>query len=356
MTTPDAPPERPRQSRFLTRCSRRFLWAGAIGAACALAFAYLWPSTRRFESYELRLFSFVAFAIRTLVFHFAIGFATLTLCALALRAVRLAAVAALTSVVMLGPVALSYVDSAPAPKDAPILTVLSANVLRGRADTAAIAQQARDNDADIILIQEATPHFAQSLRAELALDYPFIEEASRTGAYGQLTLSRLPFIAPAEHYPQGELAQMFEPRAIINPADPQIRSVIEFGGREVIIQNIHLTSPGGVGAVAQQLEQARWLADWGRSEQTPALMMGDFNSAPTSAHSAMIRRAGWRDAFASVGRGRGATWPAIGLLSHFPGVRIDHAYSLNRLTPIECRVLDSHNSDHRPVVARFIIQ
>ncbi|MCA9282328.1 MAG: endonuclease/exonuclease/phosphatase family protein [Phycisphaeraceae bacterium] len=356
MTTPAAPPDNPRPSSFLMRWLRRILWAGAIAAALALAFAYLWPATRRFESYELRAISFLAFAIRTLIFHAAIGFTLLALCALALRARRLASLAALTSVVILGPVALSLVANPNPPADTPVLTILSANVLRGRADPASIAHQARQNNADIILIQEATPDFARALRAELIGDYPFIEEASRTGAFGQLTLSRLPFVAPAEQYPQGELAQMFEPRAIINPADPQIRTCIEFNHQEIIIQNIHLTSPGGVEAVAQQLEQARWLAEWGRSEPAPAIMMGDFNTAPTSAHAAMLRSAGWRDAFASVGRGRGATWPAIGPLSILPGVRIDHAYSRNGLTPIEFRVLEAHNSDHRPVLARFIIK
>lgn len=345
----------------LVQWVRRLLWAAGIGAAVALIFAYLWPATRRFESVELQTVSFIAFAVRTLVFHFGVGFAVLGLCALAMRARRLAIVAAATGVVMLGPLALTYTSRAGGAGTDPsaVLTVYSANVLRGRADVALIAEQVRAQDADVVLIQEATPPFARLLREELDHEYPFIEEASRTGAYGQMTLSRHPFAATGEHYPQGELATMFPARSIINPADPQLRCVIEFAGwdgTEVVIQNIHLTSPGGVEAVAQQLEQARWLAAWGRQETRPCVMLGDFNCTPTSAHAGMIRAAGWRDAHARAGSGRGVTWPARSWLRHLPGVRIDHAYSLNGPRAVEMRVLEALGSDHRPIVARFVIE
>lgn len=342
--------------RALMSWVRRGLWAGAIGAGLLLLAAYLWPATRRFDAYELRCVSFAAFAVRTLVFHFGVGFALLTLAATVFRARRLAIGSGLTGAAMLGPIALTYAPPiGGSPESDDVLVVYSANVYVGRADVGALAAQVREHDADIVLIQEATPGFAERLREELGAEYPYIVEASRNGAYGQITLSRRPFVGEADHYPQGDLADRFDIRPGINAADPQIRVAVEHAGRELVIQNVHLTSPGGVEAVAEQLEQARWLGGWIDTEDRPVLMMGDFNCTPTSAHAGLLRRAGWRDAFRQTGRGRGATWPARGVLSRLPGVRIDHAYTANGLEAIETRVLEARGSDHRPVVVRLVV-
>ncbi len=338
------------------RWLRVMLWAAALGAGAALIFAYAWPAEVRHGSYGMRAVSFLAFMVRTFVFHIGVGLGVLALGAVVLRARRLGALAAVAAASLLWPLAGSYAPGRGAIESSEgALVVYSANVYVGGADVRTVAAQVRAAGADVVLIQEATPPFARALRAELESEYPHIEEASRNGAYGQLTLSRLPFVGERAHYPQGGLAERFELRPGINAADPQIRVVVAFAGREVVVQNIHLTSPGGVEAVAEQLEQARWLAEWGRQETRPAVMMGDFNCTPTSAHAGMIRRAGWRDAFMEAGRGRGATWPARGMLSWAPGVRIDHAYGLNGAAASDARKLMRNGSDHRPIVARFVI-
>ena len=81
----------------------------------------------------------------------------------------------------------------------------------------------------------------------------------------------------------------------------------------------------------------------------PIVIGGDFN-AP--AGDAVFRELepDFTNAFDAVGSGWGNTFP-----NKSPLLRIDHIYTNPQLTPIRARTVESVNSDHRMIVADFIL-
>jgi endonuclease/exonuclease/phosphatase (EEP) superfamily protein YafD len=85
-------------------------------------------------------------------------------------------------------------------------------------------------------------------------------------------------------------------------------------------------------------------------QSAPIVIGGDFN-AP--AGDAVFRelQPDFTDAFATVGAGWGNTFP-----NHTPVLRIDHLYANALLKPLRARTVKTVNSDHRMVVADFLLQ
>ena len=82
---------------------------------------------------------------------------------------------------------------------------------------------------------------------------------------------------------------------------------------------------------------------------TPTLFGGDFNAGATDlVHRQMD--ADFVDAFAAAGTGWGNTSQR-----RFPILRIDHLYATRHFTPVRCRTLTTRCSDHRMVVADFLV-
>lgn len=83
---------------------------------------------------------------------------------------------------------------------------------------------------------------------------------------------------------------------------------------------------------------------------TPTLFGGDFN-APASdiVHRQLARD--FVDAFSTAGTGWGDTYHR-----RFPILRIDHIYATRHFTPVRCRAVTTRNSDHRMVVADFLVK
>ncbi|HTP41867.1 MAG TPA: endonuclease/exonuclease/phosphatase family protein [Nitrospiria bacterium] len=100
-------------------------------------------------------------------------------------------------------------------------------------------------------------------------------------------------------------------------------------------------------AQAQRLTREIITVDEGHD---PILLMGDFNTVPTSRVSRLLRGR-FTDVFAVVGDGRAATFHA-----RMRGVRFDYIYTAG-LTPIASHVAltswAARGSDHLPLVAEF---
>lgn len=85
------------------------------------------------------------------------------------------------------------------------------------------------------------------------------------------------------------------------------------------------------------------------SQAAPVIIGGDFN-AP--AGDAVFRELEpeFTDAFDAVGSGWGNTFP-----NQSPVLRIDYIFSNPLLTPVHARTVESANSDHRMVVADYLV-
>lgn len=133
---------------------------------------------------------------------------------------------------------------------------------------------------------------------------------------------------------------------------------VECAGRKVRILDVHFLTGDPQGRLkgkgtalpqrvplSAETRRAQARALQGESP-LPALLVGDFNSPPTSLAYAMLAKH-WTDSFATSGNGFGLTYS-----SGRPVLRIDYLWC-QQLRPVETRVLDCALSDHRPVLGRF---
>ncbi len=82
----------------------------------------------------------------------------------------------------------------------------------------------------------------------------------------------------------------------------------------------------------------------------PTLLGGDFNSpAPDVVHRQLARD--FADAFGAVGTGWADTYQR-----RFAILRIDQIYATRHFTPVRCRAVTTRHSDHRMVVADFLMK
>lgn len=82
----------------------------------------------------------------------------------------------------------------------------------------------------------------------------------------------------------------------------------------------------------------------------PTIFGGDFNSPASDIVHRLLDR-DFEDAFAVAGTGWGNTFQR-----RLPVLRIDHLYATRHLTPVRCHTVTTRHSDHRMVVADFLMR
>lgn len=82
----------------------------------------------------------------------------------------------------------------------------------------------------------------------------------------------------------------------------------------------------------------------------PTILGGDFNAPATDIVHRQLSGE-FVDAFSAVGTGWGDTYQR-----RFPILRIDHLYATRHLVPVRSRVFASRHSDHRMVIADFLLK
>ncbi len=325
-----------------------------MAGGAAMAFAILWPADLANDARWFVALSWAAFMLTTFWFHGGIALLTLAALAAGVRARWTAAVLLLLGLTAVGPSLHSLLPRGrSAAAGETTLTVMSVNLLYGRADQQTLLREIERLAPDVLVFQEYTRASERTLPGLLGARFPHIVERSRDDAFGQAVYSRLPFAAPARMYPP--------PNGSFNWADPQIRVEVEVQGVRVAIQNVHVLPPVSLDYFSEQRQQTRCLADLARQELAAApgralIFAGDFNATPESSHLAALRQAGLREAHAAAGRWRGATWPRKGgILPWLPGVRLDHVLYTGPLECIGSEVGGDTGSDHRPTAARFVV-
>ncbi len=242
--------------------------------------------------------------------------------------------AALTAVV--GPRAVPYYQPRAA---GPVLRVLTANLLAGRAVAEAVVELACRKHADVLFVQELTGDAAAGLqRAGLDDLLPYrvtqpVPHGARGSIYARYPLRGGPPDAPPSaarctarlDLPSGQFVQL----ACIHAAPPK--------------------PPWSPGATARWRSQLSALPAPGEG---PRILAGDFNATLDHAQFRRLLRRGYADAASQAGNGLSATWGPQ------PGRRpallaIDHV-----LTDRRCAVLTTSahwlpGSDHRALYAEL---
>lgn len=100
-----------------------------------------------------------------------------------------------------------------------------------------------------------------------------------------------------------------------------------------------------------EADNVRIYIDEALSEDLPVLMAGDFNDWERSYCLKTIMKKDLKDAWKEGGKGFGWTYFGWGLR-----LRLDHILYSDEFELVDVRVIDSDLSDHKPLVARFIMK
>jgi endonuclease/exonuclease/phosphatase (EEP) superfamily protein YafD len=247
--------------------------------------------------------------------------------------------AALTAAV--GPRA---VPSRQPPAAGPVLRVLTANLLHGRAAGEAVVELACRLHADVLFVQELSGDAAARLqRAGLGELLPYLVTQPVSPGTGGSIYARYPLrggpaaaLGPAALGPAARCAAWLD-----LPAGPSVR-----------LACIHAAPPKppwSPGAVARWRNQ---LAALPAPADSPSILAGDFNATLDHAQFRRLLRRGYADAASQAGHGLSPTWgprparpPAL--------LTIDHV-----LTDRRCAVLTTSahrltGTDHRALYAEL---
>ena len=219
--------------------------------------------------------------------------------------------------------------------DGPEVTVITFNMLVGRADAEAVVALVRESGADVLSLQEVRPGALRRLR-DAGLEQLLPEAVIRLTAGNALFAS-----VPLEPVPA--------PPGMWNP--PAAGRARFPGAVEVELAAVHPPAPFNAERVAGLRDDLRALPDAGGG--TVRILAGDFNSTLDHAELRRLIATGYEDAAEQVGSGLRATWPARRRFP--PPVTIDHVLVDARCGVRSVEVHPVPGSDHRAVVAEVVL-
>ena len=246
--------------------------------------------------------------------------------------------AALAGIALTAAVAPRAIPRRQPPADGPVLRVLTANLLVGRAASDAIVELVARKGADVLFLQELTEDAVTRLKqAGLTRLLPYEEiEAVPEGPRGSGIYARYP-LRDGLAVPPGSPAG---PAALLDvPAGQSV---------QLVCVHMHAPTPSRAGYTA-----ARWRAELEMLPtpgDVPVILAGDFNSTLDHAPFRALLRLGYADAARQTGNGLIPTWGPK------PGGRralltIDHVLPDSRCAVQATSVHRLPGSDHRAVYA-----
>ena len=216
------------------------------------------------------------------------------------------------------------------------LNVMSANLLGGTADPAALLELVKVHAVDVLTLQEYTPSFERKVRA-LGIDalLPYRVAHPKGDVFGSAAV-----------YARFPLA---DKGLRINPPDfGQAMAEMSVGGQVIPIESVHTRAPGNRQATPW------WQESFGVQppadpDGPPRILAGDFNATLDHSPLRALIATGYRDAADVLGDGLTPTWPFDGRV--LPPVTIDHVLADKRIGIEAYEVLRLPGSDHRPILA-----
>jgi endonuclease/exonuclease/phosphatase (EEP) superfamily protein YafD len=219
-------------------------------------------------------------------------------------------------------------DGPAAGPDAEPTVVMTANVLRGRADGADLMDQVREHDVGLLVVNEITGSSLAAMEAEdLDILLPFRE--GRPGA---------------EDGVGGTMVFSDQPTEPVDVLDTKLGAVV--------------VETGGLRLIAVHPKAPVWPEDW-RDDHAkvlaavethdPDLVMGDFNATLDHGPMRALEDAGYRDSVELTNGGYQPTWPVTGRFGAY--AQIDHVLVSDDWTVTEMETAELDGSDHKPVIA-----
>jgi endonuclease/exonuclease/phosphatase (EEP) superfamily protein YafD len=224
--------------------------------------------------------------------------------------------------------------AAPGPGD---VTVLTANVRHGRADTGALAGLVADERPDFVVLPEAGTDFRDKLMPLLAeLGYrAWVASGGRHRDGHDVVLL------------VGESAGDVRVQAGAGLRLPHLEAAGGILGERTLYA-VHPTAPMSRSSTAWWHDELALIGSWCAGPTAP-LVAGDFNA--TFDHPALrAALGGCRSAADGTGRGLVGTFPAG--VPRWLGIQIDHVLVPADAVTTRFDVLDLAGTDHRAVLAR----
>ena len=296
-----------------------------VVATCALTARYL-PATNRplLATAALSPYLMLGAPLAALVFALS-------------RHWTLVSVAAVLTVAVLA-VQLPWYIGSPDPGSGTRLRFVSANLLLGEADPAAVAALATEH-ADVLAVQELTPDLAAVLSRVLAREFPFSALRPRERAAGVGLWSRYPIIASGsdESFSRGLIyARVQVPgtdfeTTVISTHMPPPRSAFDSWRDDItrLGSALHGFPPGG-----------------------PVVVGGDLNATPDVREFRQLLQDGYRDGAAQAGAGLTRTHPNHVIIP--PLLAVDHVMTRDA-TVTALWTSEVAGSDHLALVATVVL-
>jgi endonuclease/exonuclease/phosphatase family metal-dependent hydrolase len=197
----------------------------------------------------------------------------------------------------------------------------------------------RDSGADIVALQEVSDPTAELIEAQLSEIYPyrFLFPCSIAGSG---ILSRYPMTGQELfHSDSGSLYHS--------------SAFIDCDGTRIMVISAHPPPPMSIDAFrirSARYGEINFILDR-IPDDTPVLIMGDFNMTDTSRDYRLLTGAGLHDSFREAGWGFGWTWR-----NPVPLLRIDYIWHSAEFEPVWIRTGPATVSDHRPVIAQLVLK
>ncbi|MGE3576729.1 MAG: endonuclease/exonuclease/phosphatase family protein [Dehalococcoidia bacterium] len=222
---------------------------------------------------------------------------------------------------------------------APHIRLMSANVYFLNPDYSGIAREVKQQDPDILLIQEFGPRVHTALVAEgVADDYSYQEFAFENEHFGVALYSKLP---------------LSDVQVLEAGNRPLIRALVDVEGTPVVLYDLHPVSPGfGVDVAEGWNDGWKTITGLVAKETGPVILAGDLNMDQHHVWYHKLKSQGLDNCHEETGRGNATTWPKGRKLRP---IRIDHVFHSEGVVCLSIREGIGEGSDHRPLIAELAI-
>lgn len=211
------------------------------------------------------------------------------------------------------------------------LTLLNSNVLMDNRQFDRQLAMIREQDADVLLLLETGPEWADHLRA-LYPNYPYHLAEPAPTTYGMMLLSRLPMKGVVRHRLQAGV--------------PSIDALVQLRGGEVVeVKALHPEPPWPGDDSGERDAELVQAGKEIRASGRAGVVLGDLNDVAWSRSSRLFRKVGGMGD-PRVGRGLYPTFTAQYPLLRWP---LDHLFVTPHWRLLDVTRLGPTGSDHFPI-------
>jgi endonuclease/exonuclease/phosphatase (EEP) superfamily protein YafD len=234
----------------------------------------------------------------------------------------------------------------------PHVSVMTFNVNFGLAGDAATLAAVAQQDADIVFLQETTPHWETVLRMQCGSDYLHIQfkhpdvvgggGAGGLGVMSKLPIEQIDYLPATDWFPAARVV-LTSPIGRLQVLNVHLRPPISDRGSAV---SGYFTTPP-----VRQAEISTFAA--ALDKNLPTLIVGDFNENERGRAFQWLTANGFKSALPEF-QPEAQTWRWRTSYIALSG-RYDHLCYDAKLTPLRVEVRNAGRSDHLPVVGVFAL-